>query len=164
MATGSPGKPASDPSMTLNGNIILQLILAKKTNPVFKVLSAMILTTDTIMSLEFPGGTDYVVPASKELLGYKIAVAASVAGVSWAIGYGNTGVGVGTVEPTTPIMVIGIDSTGSGFKSPFTIPVADTHYPFETYFSIPAGKYPFAECDNTSGNKVITMYGVEVDA
>jgi len=152
-----------DPLFKAN-SIEIGYTLASKTNPVFKVLSAMVTTTNTIMTLEFPGGTDYQVPAGKLFIGYKIAVAASVAGVSWAIGTGTDGVATGTTEPTSPVMVIGIDSTGSGFKSPFTIPTADTIFEFNTFFEIAAALFPFAECDNTSGNKVITVYGVEVDA
>lgn len=161
---------AVDPFAKLGGVMQLPYALTALTNPVFITLTGMITSTNNIMSLESPSGTDYSVPASKLLYLTKMVISAiHTTAVYFALGYADTGVADGTTDPTTPIHIIGIN-VASGMKSPYSVQVSTAAVDrppigeFDILAKIPAGKFPFFEAETDNTTKAMVCYGVEVDA
>ena len=148
-----------DPDFLVGGLAKIPYTITKKVNPVFKALSIFIGSTNNVGTLESPFGTDYSVPASKELIIYRYFFQASAASINWGLAYGDDGVAAGTTDPTTPIWILGGDNLPSLVNE-----TANKQYHEDIYASVPAGKFPFAEVSATSANKFVHILGVEVDA
>mgnify|MGYP001571637590 CR=1 FL=1 len=162
-ATGdmvAPGAGAIDPTISIGDVVDIAFTLAKKTTPIFKSLIAIITTTNTIMTLEDPGGTDYQVPSGKVFYFLKVIFSSGASAINFGLGYGDTGVANGITEPTAPVFLMGNTSA----QSPLSIDVANKPYEIPVYASVPAGKFPFANTVATSATKMLHAIGVEVDA
>lgn len=162
-ATGdmvAPGAGAIDP--TIEADFAkLAFTLAKKTNPVLLSLTAQITTTNQMMTLESPLGTDYSVPASKVAYLLRMIMMTTVAGIGLQVGYGDTGVANGVADPTALVVIIGGSATT--VESALISDVANKPQAFNIYASIPAGKFPLIRTAGTSASKLCQVFGVEVD-
>lgn len=81
-------------------------------------------------------GTDYSVPAGKQLIIGVIAMASSVATQSIVIGYGNNGVAEGVTAPTNAV--------GLNGQRTFMAVATNTTYQWTVTLKVPAGKFPYA--------------------
>jgi len=153
-----------DPHIILGGSLQVPYSISKFTNPVFKTLSASLITTNNIGSFEFPEGTDYSVPTGKKLDVYR-AIGLSAIVTELVLGYGDDGVAPGTTDPTNPVFVIGSNTTGTNLSSPLGLPTVGKSETFDIHFPVPAGKFPFGEFTlGASGSKFAVLFGVESDA
>lgn len=161
LSAAPPPIPAEevDPHIIVGGNVEIPYVIGKKTTPVFKTLFIFIGTTNVVGTFESPGGTDYSVPASKELIIYRYIYNSSVAGVYFGLGYGDDGVAAGGSDPTNPVWVLGADNVPT-----LQTPTADKNEIVDLDVRIPADKFPFAEVQATNANKLAVILGVEVDA
>jgi len=107
-------------------------------------------TKDLFDTLEQPLGTDYQVPAAKVFYITAVVYHADTAKTIIRIGYGDDTVSSSAVPPTNPVYV-----------SPFyNAAVVDVHNHHETFYEIPAEKYPFIECQTGAG--VAEVQGIEI--
>ncbi len=150
-----------DPVIIFGDALHIPYSITKKTNLVPVSLTAIILTTNSHVTFELPEGTDYSVPAGKDLLIYRVIFQSAIAGMVFNIAYGDDGVAAGTTEPTNPVYIIGSTNNGG---SPLKTQTADKMENIPIYGRIPADKFPFIETAATSGDKAMQLLGVEVDA
>ena len=107
-------------------------------------------TKDLFDTLEQPLGTDYQVPADKVFYITCVIYHADTAKTIIRVGYGDDAVAASAVPPTNPVYV-----------SPFyNAAVVDVHCCMNTFLEIPAGKYPFIECQVGAG--VAEIQGLEI--
>jgi len=168
-ASGNVINPAKNIDPKLNGAIEFDLSasLASPFNAAnaIKVLQATLTPGNTAavryMTFESPIGTDYSVTAGKTLTIVKIltGMTGTDSAVNLNLGYADTGVADGTVAPTTPVDLIG-DSTRK--KGLIGGDVANKFLDIPFYLTIPAGKFPFAACnDQATTSRSVLLIGVE---
>ena len=158
-----------DPTVRLGGGrdvntgLDIALTLTKKANAKEIILGVLIGTsTNTVETLEESDGTDYQVPAGKELLCYYLSGQASVVTGPYQLGYGSDAVAEGTTDPSDTVYAPWAQSgAGAGLCHPT---VADTYEGFAIAFKIPATKFPFMRHPVTTSFTAVMVLGVEYDA
>ena len=151
-----------DPIAKLADVIDIGFTLAKKTTPIFKTLSANIISdavNTRYMTLEQPNGTDYSVPASKVFYALKVPFYCVAAAGLHNIGYGDDGVAEGIAAPTTPVYLLG----STAVLGVIVNAAANTFYELKIFASVPAGKFPFISRAAVGGISSIVVIGIEVD-
>ncbi len=123
--------------------------LAQDTRTGLKMLFKTVLKDD-FDTLQFPLGTNYVVPALKSLYITAIAFYGDTTKTKVRVLYGDDVVTASATPPTNPVYV-------SPFYSEL-VSGQDHHH--ETFIEIPAGKYPAVEFQVGAG--VVEVQGLEI--
>lgn len=171
MSIVSPASSAlEDPILRMgNDSVDLHATLANKTTPVFKALHGFFIAGTAarrFMTLEQPAGTDYQVPAGKQLLytswfGQSQAVAAND---TMALGYADDAVAEGTVDATGTIYVFGRILDSAETTGIISLKTAGKPETFKIWGVVPSSKYPIAVRSPAAATQwSFNVFGIEID-
>ena len=170
MSFVAPASSAADkdPVFKIADTTELQLTLANKTSPIIKHLHGYFIAgtaASRYMTLEQPAGTDYQVPASKELhyLSWFGNSQAAAANDTMTLGYGDDAVAEGTTPPTNLVQVFGNMLASVETVGIIGIKTAGKPERIAVHGVVPAEKYPCVVRSPIATQWTFNIHGIEVD-